>query len=108
MCFSLEASVGAGVLLTSISVLTLKKTKNKQELMFASIPLIFGIQQFIEGILWLTIPRAEFQNMTLIASFSFVFIAQVIWPSWIPLSVYLFDPKSRKSVFLKYLLLQDF
>lgn len=53
MCFSAAASFIAGVSLTTIGVVTLKKARNRAEIPFASIPLLFGIQQLIEGTLWL-------------------------------------------------------
>jgi hypothetical protein len=55
MCFSASASFIAGGALTAVGVVTLKKTENKKEIPFAAIPLLFGIQQLIEGVIWLTL-----------------------------------------------------
>ena len=54
MCFSATASFVAGTTLSTIGVATITKVKQRSELPFALIPLLFGIQQFIEGIIWLT------------------------------------------------------
>ena len=54
MCFSAAASLAAGGTLSVVGGLTLAKVKNKSELPFASIPLLFGIQQAIEGAVWLS------------------------------------------------------
>ena len=52
MCFSANASFGAGVFLTSIGVIATKNISNKKQILFASIPILFGIQQITEGFLW--------------------------------------------------------
>ena len=56
MCFSANASFIAGATISAIGVVTLKKVKAPSQIVFASIPLIFGVQQLSEGVLWLTIP----------------------------------------------------
>src|SRR5277367_5420023 len=49
MCFSAAANfVGSGVLAT-VGVATLTKVKHRRELLFASLPALFAIHQFIEG-----------------------------------------------------------
>jgi hypothetical protein len=49
MCFSAAANfTGSGVLATA-GVLTLTKVKHSRELLFASLPTLFAIHQFIEG-----------------------------------------------------------
>ena len=53
MCFSAVANfVGSGVLGT-IGVVTLTRVKHRRELLFASLPTLFAIHQFIEGFVWL-------------------------------------------------------
>jgi hypothetical protein len=54
MCFSPTASFVAGVAISTVGVATLKNVKNKREIPFALVPLIFGIQQIIEGFVWLS------------------------------------------------------
>ena len=54
MCFSAPASFIAGTALTSIGVAALRQTKTGSEIPFAMIPLLFGVQQLIEGVIWLT------------------------------------------------------
>ncbi len=53
MCFSAAANfVGSGVLGT-IGIVTLTKVKHRRELLFAALPALFAIHQFIEGFVWL-------------------------------------------------------
>jgi len=90
MCFSSAASFTAAVGLTSLGVLTLLETRNKKEIPFASIPLLFGIQQASEGLVWLSIQHG---NLYLNSVFShvFTFFAYIFWPLFIPLSVLLLE-----------------
>ena len=57
MCFSANASFGAGVVLTIIGVAAIKKVQHPSQILFASIPLLFAVQQISEGILWITLLR---------------------------------------------------
>jgi hypothetical protein len=54
MCFSATASFSAGTVLLGLGALTLKLVRHPRELMFAAIPLLFAIQQWTEGVIWLT------------------------------------------------------
>lgn len=99
MCFSAGASLSAGVVLTVIGVASIKKTHHPSQLLFASIPFIFGVQQISEGILWLTLSNPEYVNTQKIFTHIFLFIAQVLWPIWVPVAI-LFLEKSttRKNI----------
>ena len=53
MCFSATANfVGSGVL-GAVGVVTLTKVKHRRELLFAALPTLFAVHQFIEGFVWL-------------------------------------------------------
>ena len=53
MCFSATANfVGSGVL-GAVGVVTLTKVKHRRELLFAALPVLFAIHQFMEGFVWL-------------------------------------------------------
>ena len=54
MCFSATASFSAGTVLTMLGVATLRATRRKAEIPFAASPLLFGLQQIVEGLLWLS------------------------------------------------------
>ena len=55
MCFSATASFTAGTALTAVGGLTVRKSRGKAELPLALVPLLFGIQQLTEGVLWLSL-----------------------------------------------------
>jgi hypothetical protein len=49
MCFSATASFIAGTTLSIIGIATIRNVERRSELPLALIPLLFGIQQLIEG-----------------------------------------------------------
>jgi hypothetical protein len=106
MCFSATANfVGSGVLGT-IGVVTLTKVKHRRELLFASLPTLFAIHQFIEGFVWLGLDGILSPTITHNMGEAFVLYAQGLLPFLLPLSVLLFEPdhKSRRRM-LPFLIL---
>lgn len=101
MCFSATASFIAGGTLAATGIVSLKKVENKSQFMFGAIPLLFGIQQISEGFLWLALQQASFANWQKELSYIFLFFAQALWTTWIPLSFYLLEKQqNRKNYFL--------
>jgi hypothetical protein len=95
VCFSATVNfVGSGVL-GAIGVVTLTKVKHKRELLFASLPTIFAVHQFIEGFVWLGLDGKLSQTVTHNMGAAFVLYAQGLLPFVIPLSVVLFEPNMR-------------
>src|ERR1700758_2819295 len=96
MCFSAAANfVGSGVLGT-IGVVTLTKVKHRRELLFASLPVLCAIHQFIEGFVWLGLDGAMSPAVAHDMGAAFMLYAQGLLPFLLPLSVLLFEP-NRKS-----------
>lgn len=101
MCFSAPISFTASAVLTTIGVVTVKNTKYKKEYVLALFPLIFALQQFLEGISWLYLTGYIETEKPYILAYLFNFCAQVLWPLLAPLGVYLIEPsKLRKSTML--------
>ena len=95
MCFSATASFSAGALLIVIGTLTLKSARRPRELAFAAIPLLFAIQQLIEGVIWLTFSvEAPLVNSAMTHAYSF--FSHVLWPAYVPLAVWLIEPPGRR------------
>jgi hypothetical protein len=107
MCFSATANfVGSGVLGT-IGVVTLTKVKHRRELLFASLPTLFAIHQFIEGFVWLGLDGTLSPSVTHDMGAAFVLYAQGLLPFLLPLSVFLFEPNhsSGRRRMLPFLIL---
>lgn len=106
MCFSAAANfVGSGVL-GAIGVVTLTKVRHKRELLFASLPTLFAVHQFIEGFVWLGLDGILSPKVTHDMGAAFVLYAQGLLPFLLPLAVLLFEPdmKSRRRM-LPFLML---
>jgi Family of unknown function (DUF6629) len=100
VCFSAAANfVGSGVL-GAIGVVTLTKVKHRRELLFAALPTLFAIHQFIEGFVWLGLDGMLSPAVTHDMGAAFMLYAQGLLPFLLPLSVLLFEPnaKSRRRM----------
>lgn len=90
MCFSASASFIAGVTLATAGVATLRMASRPSEVPFAVIPLLFGVQQIIEGFIWLSFGDASpWPNATL--SFVYSLFSHVLWPSYVPFAIRLLE-----------------
>jgi hypothetical protein len=87
--------VGSGVL-GAVGGLTLTKVKHKRELLFAALPTLFAIHQFIEGFVWLGLDGILSPAVARDMGAAFMLYAQGLLPFLLPLSVFLFEP-DRKS-----------
>jgi hypothetical protein len=100
MCFSATANfVGSGVLAT-IGVATLIQVRDRREILFASLPALFAIHQFIEGFVWLGLDGILSPAVTHNMAQAYVLFAQGLLPFLLPLSVLLFesDAPSRRRM----------
>src|SRR5258708_21753391 len=95
MCFSATANfVGSGVL-GAVGVVTLTKVKHRRELLFAALPTLFAVHQFIEGFVWLGLDGILSPKVTHNMGAAFMLYAQGLLPFLLPLSVLLFEPDKR-------------
>jgi hypothetical protein len=98
--FSAAANfVGSGVL-GAVGVLTFTKVKHRRELLFAALPTLFAVHQFIEGFVWLGLDGILSPAVAHDMGAAFMLYAQGLLPFLLPLSVLLFEPdmNSRKRM----------
>ena len=98
MCFSATASFSAGALLLGIGTLTLRSavaTQQRSALPFAAIPLLFAVQQLVEGVIWLTFSR-EAPLLNSVMTHVYSFFSHVLWPVYVPVAVWLLEPPGRR------------
>lgn len=101
MCISAPASIAAGTLLSAVGIWTIRQNKQKSYTMFAAIPLIFALQQFSEALVWLSFDHPAYALKRIPAIRSFLFLAEVVWPIYVPLSVLRGEiQKNRKRILL--------
>lgn len=97
MCFSASASFAASGSLGIFGVMTLKKSKKDKDLLLATIPFIFAIQQFIEGWLWVSIGKNP--GLVMVLTYAFLFFALFWWPAYVPFVCYYLEAdKGRKNI----------
>jgi hypothetical protein len=89
MCFSADASLAAGAMLLGTGVVTLRMAR-RRELPYAAIPLLFGIQQLTEAVVWLSFdPGREAVNTA--ATYLYSIFSHVLWPMYVPIAVWLME-----------------
>jgi hypothetical protein len=106
MCFSATANfVGSGAL-GAIGVVTLTRVKHRRELLFASLPALFAIHQFIEGFVWLGLDGILSPAVAHDMGAAFMLYAQGLLPFLLPLSVLLFESeRTSRTRMLPFLVL---
>jgi len=106
MCFSATANfVGSGVL-GAVGVVTLSKVKHRRELLFAALPTLFAVHQFMEGFVWLGLDGILSPAVAHDMGAAFMLYAQGLLPFLLPLSVLLFEPnRTSRQRMLPFLVL---
>lgn len=106
MCFSATANFAGSAVLGTIGVATLAEVKHRRAFMFAAMPLLFAVHQFIEGFVWLGLDHVLSPAVAHDAGAAFVLYAQGLLPFLLPLSVYLIEPtRHRQQRMLWFVLL---
>ena len=90
MCFSATASITAGAALTAVGGLTVHKSQGKLELPLAMVPLLFGIQQLTEGVVWISITH-DLQALKTVATYVYSMFSHVLWPIFVPFAILLVE-----------------
>ena len=103
MCFSASASFIAGTALTVVGVAALRNTKTKNEIPFAMIPLLFGIQQLTEGVIWLTF-HYDAPLLRLTMTYIYSGFSHVLWPMYVPFAMGVLETvRWRKNAIFAFL-----
>jgi len=104
MCFSPTASFITAGLTGAASIVTLSRVSSPREIPLAATPLLFALQQALEGVLWLTLPMSPggAQSGTLVLSY--LLIAESFWPLFASLAVLLVEGEAgRRCLMIPWL-----
>lgn len=107
MCYSTAVSFTSAVVLTIGGLVCLKRMGgfNPANGVLPLLPLLFGIQQGIEGLVWWSL-GAHDPELLRASALGFLFFSHVLWPVAIPFSCYLAEPlHQHKGLFLLLTLL---
>lgn len=102
MCFSVTASFTLAAVLVPAGVYTITEVRRTKPawLAFAVFPLVFGIQQVLEGILWLGLVGGN-ETSVYLASRGFLFFSHFFWLAWVPFAVWTIETdRARRRLVL--------
>jgi hypothetical protein len=101
MCFSPSASFIASGVIASIGVATLRHVHEPRTLLFASVPMLFALHQFTEGLVWLGLDGRIDRLALHRAAMVFTLYAQAVLPILIPAAIALMElPGWRRRAIL--------
>lgn len=100
MCFSAEASFTTAAALTLVGVATLRRARDWRDAPLAAVPLLFAVQQYAEGLLWLRLADGAVDRGAVILAHLFLLIAEVVWPALVPIAALLVEPKARRRLWM--------
>lgn len=87
MCFSASSSFCSAAVLSVIGFMAISKMRDIKQIMLASVPFLFALQQLSEGIIWYTAANPTGFWYTF-AVYAYLTFALIIWPTWIPIAIY--------------------
>lgn len=97
MCFSVQASFTAAVVIGTIGVVSIAKAKPQLRIL-AFMPLFFALQQAIEGIVWLTLGSGDTTSLlNTTSAYLYMILATIFWPLWIPSVLYRIEENSIRK-----------
>jgi len=85
-----------------IGILTLRKVSTPNEVVFASLPLLFALHQFTEGFVWLGVSHLIEPSALKLAEGIFIFYAQGLLPFLVPLAIWLLEPSGVRKKTYKF------
>jgi hypothetical protein len=98
MCFSAPVSFATSALLIPAGIYCLRQAREnaRDYLPLAAWPLFFGVQQTLEGLIWLEIGSNQL-NLIHSASLRFLFFSHFLWLFWTPFSAFSLESHKRRK-----------
>ena len=96
MCFSPTASFVTAGITGALGIFSLTRVNEPRQIPLAATPMIFALQQTIEGLLWLNLPVAPVGVLSASLTSLFLFFATVFWPVFSPTAVWLIEPDAKR------------
>ena len=97
MCFSATASFGASAVLGVVGIISVAKARTNPQRLFATIPLIFAVQQLTEGLLWISLKDPVLGSSQSLLTYIYLVFAMAVWPLWVPLTIRLLERDARSK-----------
>jgi hypothetical protein len=105
MCFSASASFTSATALLVAGGICASRADERRNMLYALVPVMFGMQQFIEGLIWLALKAPDKSYGPLSIEFltmAYSVFSQVLWPVYIPLAIWMFETVAwrRKAILM--------
>lgn len=100
MCFSATASFAAAAVTGVLGLMTLGRAHGRAQFVLAATPMIFAVQQAIEGTLWLALESGAGGGIVTNLTYAYLFFAEAWWPVFVPVAVLLVEPDERRRRFI--------
>lgn len=103
MCFSAEASFTTAALLIPAGAAAMARAwrVDKRFIPLCTLPLMFGAQQLMEGMVWVAGAAGTAADVERY-SLAYIFFSWMVWPIWVPVSVYFLEPAARRPLYLAF------
>ncbi len=92
------ASFTSATLLLAVGGVASLQVRTKAELPYALIPVMFGLQQILEGLIWIALGDGGSSVARYGPALTQVYslFSQVLWPVYIPVAVWMLEPRPRQ------------
>jgi hypothetical protein len=87
MCFSPDADAVVGGIVVVIGVDALRHVREPKQIALASLPLLFGLHQLDEAVVWLGLQGHVSESLQRIATWAYLLFALAALPALVPLAV---------------------
>ena len=101
MCFSPEADFTAGVAVAGVGIATLRRVRERRELIVGALPLLFGIHQLVEGVVWLGLRGQVSTGVGDTAKEAYIVYAHAVLPVIVPFGFMLLEPSHQRSRWMR-------
>ena len=90
-------------MLGTIGIIAVAKAKTNPQRLFATIPLIFAVQQLTEGLLWLSLKDSGMASWQPLLTYIYLVFAMAVWPLWVPYTIRLLEKDARSKKIMNVL-----
>lgn len=91
----MTADLVVGTALVPVAAASLKLVRNRREVLFAALPALFALHQFMEVAVWAGLDGDVSPGLAELAMRAYLFIAWPLLPTYVPLAVMLLEPPER-------------
>jgi hypothetical protein len=98
MCFSPEADLVGGIVISTIGVAAVHGAQKRHgHVALAALPLLLGTHQIIEAFVWWGLQGDVPHSLERVALWAYLLIAFVVLPIFVPLAVLINEPSRRRQ-----------